>query len=331
MKNQLIIKGTNKFKQCHASTILRHSDGTLQCCFFAGSEEGKNDVAIWTSYCRQDNWSSPEILVKSDDTPHWNPVLFSPNPNLAYLYYKTGETIADWRTFFIKSKDNGITWSNPEELVPGDTSGGRGPVKNKPILLSDKIIASPSSTEQGQWRAFVDLSSDGGKTWRRSSFVPAPSEEHKLIQPTLWQSSQSKLHMLLRSNKGKIYRSDSDDAGLSWSTAYPTSLPNNNSGIDLVKTSDGLLLVIYNPESKDWGTRRQLCLAFSSDNGKTWRNKKLLNSSAEDKCGEEKNEYSYPAIIYSEGIIYLVYTYHRRNIKFISGSISKLLNNLPDY
>ena len=37
----------------------------------------------------------------------------------------------------IVSRDGGRTWSEPAELICGDESGGRGPVKNKPIRGSN--------------------------------------------------------------------------------------------------------------------------------------------------------------------------------------------------
>ena len=42
------------------------------------------------------------------------------------------------------------------------------------------------------------------------------------------------VHAMMRSTRGKIYRSDSTDYGRSWCPAYATTLPNNNSGIDVV-------------------------------------------------------------------------------------------------
>lgn len=40
-----------------------------------------------------------------------------------------------------------------------------------------------------------------------------------------------------------IFRSDSIDYGATWSVARATSLPNNNSGIDLVSMQDGTLIL----------------------------------------------------------------------------------------
>ena len=68
------------------------------------------------------------------------------------------------------TEDNGETWSEAKELVPGDR-GGRGPVKNKSIVLSNGDWLAPASHEEGQWRTFVDRSSDGGKTWTAGEYV----------------------------------------------------------------------------------------------------------------------------------------------------------------
>ena len=55
------------------------------------------------------------------------------------------------------STDGGKSWSQAAELVPGDVSGGRGPVKNKPLLLPTGRILAPASTEQGRWLCFADI------------------------------------------------------------------------------------------------------------------------------------------------------------------------------
>lgn len=66
-----------------------------------------------------------------------------------------------------------------------------------------------------------------------------------IIQPTLWEFSSGNIH-LARSTAGRIYRSDSQDNGQTWSPAYPTPLLNNNSGIDLVRLDNSsLILGVY--------------------------------------------------------------------------------------
>jgi predicted neuraminidase len=161
------------------------------------------------------------------------------------------------------------------------------------------------------WDAFVDLSNDQGVTWEKSRIVPFDHENSSgkgIIQPTLWETEDGRLHMLLRSTEGYIYRSDSADGGRAWSEPYSSGLPNNNSGIDLVQTQDGRLVLAHNPVSGNWAPRTPLVLSVSEDQGETWKQAFVLER------GE--GEYSYPAIIEAEGKLYVTYTWNRKRIAF---------------
>ncbi|OQA78227.1 MAG: hypothetical protein BWY31_04376 [Lentisphaerae bacterium ADurb.Bin242] len=324
---EFIFNGT--VESCHASTLLELKDSTFLVACFEGSGEGKEDVGIRLMHRHSaGQWNGQRIKIANE--PHWNPVLFRlAGRNTIALYFKVGRQIPDWKTFVSYSTDEGTSWTPPAELVPDDRSGGRGPVKNKPILLNNGVIAAPASVERKHWSAFVDLSGDDGRTWVRSAPVPMP---HLLtdnrngndsllgvIQPTLWESAPDMVHMLLRSNNHRIYRSDSPDGGRSWCEIYPTGLPNNNSGIDLVKLADGTLLLLCNPISENWGTRRKLSLFLSEDNGNTWPCQRVLENAAEETTPAE---FSYPAIIsLGKDEIALTYTVHRRDIAFLKGRI----------
>ena len=205
-------------------------------------------------------------------------------------------------------------------------------MRNKPIRLKSGRILAPGSTEQGIWKAFVDRSDDDGKTWNKSQEVEISQLEYKrgertvgkddssipvseqsfygrgVIQPTLWESIPDQVHMLLRSTEGMIYRSDSKDGGDTWTEAYATELPNNNSGIDMIRSEDGKLFLVYNPVGVNWGDRTPISLAVSKDDGKTWEKIRDLST------GE--GEGAYPAIIQDEDFLYITYTYKRKNIAF---------------
>ncbi len=302
---QFIFETNDTVAQCHAATVVMLNDNTVASAWFAGSAEGNNDVSIWFARRVDGAWESPIRLTADDGVPHWNPVLFSSDGVTLALFYKVGEKISDWKTFVMTSVDGGKSWSEAEELVLNDTSGGRGPVKNKPLRLNDGKILAPASTEQGAWRPFVDIF-DGDKWYKRSMSV-CDNDGLGLIQPTLWTSGEGNIHAMLRSNKGFIYRSDSCDYGESWAECYPTDIPNNNSGIDCVTIEDKLLLVC-NPVTKNWGERTPLTVFLSRDNGKTFE--KLIDLETEE------GEFSYPSIVTKNGVVYIVYTYKRRKIAF---------------
>jgi len=303
------------FGQSHASTLIRLTDGPYLAAWFAGTKEGAIDVSIYGSIRNQEGvWSRPVQWARACNSPHWNPVLFQPGDGKVMLFFKEGNSCDHWRTWVTESLDNGCSWNRPNELVPGNM-GGRGPVKNKPIILSDGSWLAPNSLEDGnKWRVLTDRSKDGGLTWSAS---PEAAVDRTLItgqgtiQPTLWESSPGKVHMLARSSGGFICRSDSRDYGNTWSEIRSTSLPNNNSGIDLAQASDGTLLLAFNKVSKDWGPRTPLNLAASTDNGVTWQDVHDLETAP--------GEYSYPAVVSIPGGFAGTYTWKRQTIVFWQG------------
>lgn len=322
---------------CHASTVLALPDGSLLCCWFGGTHEGESDVGIYLSRRTDAGWSEPKLLVNGAEA-NWNPVLFAGADGRLLLFYKQGQQIADWQTWLLQSTDNGVTWSGSQELVPGDVSGGRGPVRNKPLRLASGRILAGASTEHGIWKAFADISDDDGASWHKSSAVQIEGLQYQagektadsniavsqqsfygrgVIQPSLWQSADGSVHMLLRSSEGFVYRSDSADDGETWCSAYALSLPNNNSGLDLVRTAGGVLYLVCNPVAANWGQRSPLSLFQSTDEGASWQ--KLLDLETEPA------EFSYPAIIADgEGLV-LTYTYKRCNIACVKLSADELV------
>lgn len=308
-RKEFIFEEERPFMSCHASTLVVLPDREILAAWFAGTKESAGDVAIWCSIRSKGRWTPPFKVADQEGIPHWNPVLFRRDDNKIFLYYKVGQYISKWTTMVICSEDNGRTWSQPAPLVKGDV-GGRGPVKNKPIVLQDGTLLAPASIEGKQWDAFVDISYDGGVTWKKSEMVPFrhSGEGKGIIQPTLWESTPGHVHMLLRSSKSRIYRSDSTDGGKTWTPAYATSLPNNNSGIDLTKLQDETLLLAYNPVASPKGPRTPLVLSISTDNGITWGKKFVLE--------DGEGQYSYPAIVSEGNMVFITYTWKRERIAF---------------
>ncbi|MBX3177186.1 MAG: exo-alpha-sialidase [Candidatus Hydrogenedentes bacterium] len=299
------------FPQCHASTVAETKDG-LVAAWFGGTAEKDDDVGIWYANWDGKKWTDPQRAAKINDTPHWNPVLFRDDAGTIHLFFKVGPEIPFWQTYWMQS-ENGRDWSDPVELVPGD-KGGRGPVKNKAIILSDGTWLAPASTEHQGWNAFADRSGDQGKTWERSAnfeFDPAKLTGKGIIQPTFWESEPGQVHALMRSTSGHAWRTDSSDGGKTWTPVYDSGLPNNNSGFDAVRLEDGRILLVYNPVAGNWAARTPLDLAMSEDNGKTWKTVAHLEADP-----DLRSEFSYPAIIQTtSGDVVITYTYQRERVR----------------
>lgn len=301
-------------ENCHASTVLPLPGGDILAAWFGGTREGCDDVDIWVARRSGGVWHPAARVSAARDMPHWNPVLFLRRDGAVRLFFKVGKKVRYWRTWFCDSADGGRTFGEPMELVPGDTGNGRGPVKNKCLRLSDDRVLAPASSETGgMWKCFIDTSFDDGDTWTRGRDVPAREPHSKtipMIQPTLWESEPGRVHMLTRTAAGRIYRSDSEDFGASWCMAYPTAIPNNNSGIDLARAADGALYLACNPVAENWGPRTPLVLLQSADNGVSWSVGTVLE--------DEEGEYSYPAVVERDGTLHITYTWRRERVAYRS-------------
>ena len=330
-----------RWRQAHAPSVL-DADGDLLAAWFAGTGEGAPDSRVWAARRSGGTtvWDQPVVLSEGP-VAHWNPVLTHGPDGAVWLFYKRGERISRWSTWYRRSLDGGATWSSPAELVAGDR-GGRGPVKNPPIVLSDGTWLAPASVERWdtapQWEAFVDRSEDGGRTW---TAAPIPLERNGLrgagvIQPALWRRGDT-VFALMRSTEGVAYRSRSDDGGRTWSSATPTTLANNNSGLTVVALPGGGIACVHNPVTESWGPRCPLVVSVSPDDGESWREAVTLEDGVTpvdedpthcpglppahgftpDDTGVQTTgvgEYSYPGAVLTGGAVTVTYSWQRRGI-----------------
>jgi len=307
------IFGEAPFKQCHASTLCETADGSLLAAWFGGSYEGANDVCIWVSTKQDTQWEVPRKAVcgmsrGGNPLPCWNPVLFRSSRDTIILYYKQGPNPREWKGMSVFSTDNGLTWSEPVELLKFN-----GPVKNKPLITQKGTWLNPASTETNdRWQVFVERSADHGRTWE---ILPVDtSNTARVIQPTLLLQPDGRIQALCRSNQNRIMESWSDDDGSSWSALQATEILNPNSGIDALTQKSGMHLLVYNPAvaGKEWSEgRNHLMVAWSFD-GIIWGDLKLL-------VDETSGEYSYPAIIQTaDGAIHISFTHQRTKIRHIA-------------
>jgi len=321
IENNLIFSEGEYFEQCHSSTVIHFGENKYMIAYMAGSGEGKDDSGIWLTngfFTGEEMvWGVPVQIAKIREEAHWNPVLFKDKESKIYLFFKVGREISIWETWVITSEDNGKTWSKPYELVEND-KGGRGPVRSKPITLSNGTIIAGASFESNfgdeHWNVFVDKSYDNGRTWSSSNYIELDRTDFigkGVIQPTIWESENGLVHMLVRSTNGRIYRSDSNDYGEKWSELYAINIPNNNSAVDVLKFDSETLFLAYNPTDKiGFGSRKTLNLAISYDNGITWTDKIIL------EAGSDEDEFSYPSITSHDNNIVITYTHKRKNISF---------------
>jgi predicted neuraminidase len=305
------------FQSAHASTIVETPSRVLLAAWFGGTAEGRPDVRIWLSRKQPGQpWSPPVPMTEMLNMPTWNPVLFQDGQR-TWLFYKVGPSPREWVGAYRRSEDEGVNWE-PASYLPAGLSG---PVRAKPIQLSDGTWLAGTSVEAGyrsdtladapykSWAGWVERSTDQGVTWSRHGPIGVSGEPFGVIQPTLWETPSGEVRMFLRSTAriGRIVASSSRDGGLTWKAAHPTRLPNPNAGIDVVRLQDGRLVLIYNHLLHG---RDAIHLAISRDDGDTWSDPFVLE--------EGQGEFSYPAVIQSaDGLVHITYTWRRTHIRHL--------------
>jgi predicted neuraminidase len=159
----------------HASTVVELKDGDVMAAWFAGTKEGASDVAIYGARLHRGTWSAPFELARASGVACWNPVLFytqdgHTRDGRLWLYYKYGTHPSTWKGARKSSFDEGRTWSAAENL-PDDILG---PIKDKPLILADGTIVSGSSVESDKWNAWIERSTNDGRTWTKFGPISVP-------------------------------------------------------------------------------------------------------------------------------------------------------------
>lgn len=334
VSEMIFAPGSAGFPECHASTVVALKGGDLMAAWFGGQHERAPDVAIYTSRFHAGAWSKPREMAReyegSREVPTWNPVLFHTQDGRLWLYYKYGASPSVWKGMRMSSTDEGATWSAKEKLPDGVL----GPIRAKPLVLPHGVIVSGSSNEgDGGWRVFIERSTDDGATWNRIGPMTVTREQDAaekpwpdppmdspevrakdkgprkydgIIQPSVIDLGGKHLRFYARSRTlaSKVVIADSMDDGVSWSAPRFIDVPNNNSGLDVVRLKDGREVMIFNDTTRG---RSPLNLAVSTD-GEHFRVFATLEQGA--------GEFSYPAIIQgNDGALEMTYTWKRVSIR----------------
>ncbi|MCC7210099.1 MAG: exo-alpha-sialidase [Anaerolineae bacterium] len=286
----------------HAATLIDLGDAGLAAAWMSGSYETAPDVALLSARLLpgHERWSPPTIIADAPDHSLGQP-LFLARPGGALWFFYVVIMGRDWTTaipYLKKSPDGGATWQEPIRLF--DYPGLM--LRSRALVLDGRIIVP--AYDENTWQSRMIISDDGGESWRLTAPMHSSSGN---IHPTLARLSDGRLLAYIRTGGkgGVLWRSESADGGETWSPLTATSIPNPNSGLDLLRLQSGRLALAFNNSPTH---RTPLCVALGGED-EDWRWMQVIE--------DEYAEISYPTLAQtSDGALHLVYTYRRENIHY---------------
>lgn len=308
----------------HVASLCALPDGALAAVWYGGTVEGAPDTAVF--FTRQVSglspiWSPPRPIVDAGTATRelrryirkvGNPLLFSDPEGTLHLLY-VGITLGGWSTSSLNLKistDGGETWGDASPLFLSPFFNLSELVRGKPVTLENGGFAIPiyheflgkfpeilwlETVEAGAGPLATKTRISWGRRYIQPSLVPLGPEEGLAF---LRDGSEHRATGLARTR----------DAGRTWDAPVALGLPNPDAGLDALRLESGALLVACNGGKTG---RESLILAVSKDEGLSWTRMVTL----EEEKGEE---FSYPFLLRGrEGVLHLVYTWKRRDIKHV--------------
>lgn len=234
------------------------------------------------------------------------------------MFYCIKNNWIDCRPHMRVSSDEGDTWTEPKliQKAPGyfvlnndrviQTARGRIIV---PLAFHRSRGTDPHTSKSWDARAIATwlYSDDEGSTWTESdSWWAIPVRSNSGLQePGVVELADGSLFSWCRTDQGAQYGFRSIDAGKTWTPPDPTEMksPNGPASIKCLPQSSDLL-AIFNDHSGLFpfppGKRNPLVAAISSDGGKTWPRRKLIES-------DPDGLYHYTAIHFADDAMLIAY------------------------
>lgn len=264
-------------------------------------------------------WSQPEVMVEKQGSGNVMSVslLRLASGKLA-MFYCVKNSWIDCRPHMRVSGDDGATWTEPKLVLaaPGyfvmnndrviQTSKGRIVI---PLAFHRSRGTDPDSSKSWDARAITMwiFSDDEGATWKEaSSWWAMPVRSGSGLQePGVVELADGSLFSWSRTDQGVQYGFTSADGGNTWTAPVATEMqsPNGPASIKRLPGSNDLL-ALFNDHSGRFPfppkKRNPYVAAMSSDGGKTWPVRKLVES-------DPDGLYHYTAIHFTKDALLLGY------------------------
>jgi predicted neuraminidase len=349
----------------HAASLVELRDGRLRAVWFSGSREGAGDVSVQTSVMDPVSlkWAPESTLIERRQLQRglWryvkkigNPVI-ARAPDGALVLWMVNVSLGGWAgssISWVRSTDEGETWSLPRRLVTSPFLNVSTLVKAGPVAMANGDVSLPVYHEFiAKFGEVLRINSDGQVVGKVRI-----TDSQSNLQPVLLAISPGRGEVYLRSGTAQaLMTSETTDAGKSWSPTRATDWPNPDSAVGGLMSFSQVRWLALNPAARNRDVLELLSGSAVSglEGARSW----IVESSATPKVpvstgdfesllsgellrrgadpaqaqayvasakrqlcngGSCAQEFSYPFLLQSrDGYIHLVYTWHRTRIKHV--------------
>ncbi len=272
---------TRLFVHTHAASLIELGGDKIRAFWYAGSDEGTQDVTIQTAVYDPgaEKWS-PERTVASRETTQrdlfryvkklGNPVAARAADGSLRLFYVT-VSLGGWAGSSITtmtSSDDGETWSRARRIITSPFFNLSTLVKSPAFAYADGTMGLPVHAE------FVGKFGELLRLDEAVSVIDSVrlSSGRDCLQPVVMIEDERRAVVLMRyagkTRPNRVMLTATENAGQSWTPPVKSPLANSNAALTGLSMPDGRLLVALNNSEDD---RNALTLAVSSDGGTSWK------------------------------------------------------------
>lgn len=263
-------------------------DGRLFFAYTSFEQERDDARASIVGRCSSDGgrtWTEPETLITNEAAQNVMSVsLLRLQSGGLLLFYMRKDGPSRASAWVRRSDDETETWSEAICCTPDPIY--HVIVNDCALQLSDGRIILPYEACEEVWVADEHIvagtaySDDEGATWQQSNTIYSP--KRGAMEAKVVELREGRLWMLLRTDRGVLDESCSEDRGETWSHPVSSGIESPQSPFVFTRVpSTGDLLLIRNPvanleQGTHQGHRTPLTSAISKDEGRTWVNPKDL-------------------------------------------------------
>ena len=289
-----VLYASEEFPRHSEASIIELNDGSLLMAWqrhkksnLGSGDDAPSTISLMNSCDNGATWQNERVVAEMIDNciNVFSPSLLRNADGSISLFFTRfmkshhGNVSSTSNQYCIRSYDEGISWGDEQIIWENDEFWT---LNHSARRLSDGAVLIPKTGGNGGWRperpnylVYVLRSDDEFKTYTESNKITVPMRG--LMEPCIAERPDGSLNMVMRTQLGSVFYSESYDGGKSWTKPQTTGLkaPESCPCIVSIPNSDAQLVIWNNSEydmrgPSHYGKRTPLTMAISRDGLKTF-------------------------------------------------------------